>query len=167
MKSKADCDAEFGDVQVTDLDAKHRNLARSDSIPHAEFMDTPGPKVKRDSSDISSQATVDGRDPPSTPGHSNCSPRVSGIALPKSDSQGSDQAMKSHPPSPITAVATPVATPNGTHPPKLKLQTQERTARHSRGRPLHQEINNIFSSRAPSILCESPSSESSLSGMEE
>ncbi|KAJ4985517.1 AhpC/TSA family protein [Stagonosporopsis vannaccii] len=162
----ANLQKEFGDVQVTDLDAKHRKIARVDSIPHAEFVDTRGPKVELSpiySTHITSQVAADARDPPPSPGHTSCSARVS-VQSQEMNSQESDQPNKSGPPSPATAVATPVVTPSAQDPPSLKPRTLERsTARHSRGKALHEDINKMFSFTDASLFYVSPYFESSSS----
>ncbi|KAJ4369284.1 hypothetical protein N0V86_009115 [Didymella sp. IMI 355093] len=133
----ANLQQEFGNVQVTDLDAKHKAPASTDDIPHAEFVETLRPKVNTISpeslKDVT-QASADARDPPSSPSHTNCVPRVDTEAPREQPIRSnSDQGELSHPSSPITAVATPVSTPSIQDPPPMKLHTQERTARHSRG----------------------------------
>ncbi|KAH6625557.1 thioredoxin-like protein [Boeremia exigua] len=127
----ANLQKEFGDVQVTDLDMKHKTLPRVDSIPHAEFTDLPGPQINLSPAE-SEDITADARDPPPTPGHTVCTPRVL-PPTPRITTEGLGLAINSQPSSPITAVSTLVATPVGQHPPPLKLQSMERTARHSRG----------------------------------
>ncbi|KAF3051158.1 hypothetical protein E8E11_010390 [Didymella keratinophila] len=134
----ANLQKEFGDVQITDLDAKHRAPISTDDIPHAEFVQTPRPKVNitpAESSNGAIQASSDARDPPSSPGHSNCVPRVDTEAPREQPVRSnSDQGKLSHLPSPITAVATPVSTRSAQDSPPMKLHSQERTtARHSRG----------------------------------
>lgn len=151
---------------MTDLDAKHsgsRNLSM-ESVPHAEFVDTPVPQVNvtpRSSNELRKE-TADARDPPLSPGHTNCAPRVT-ATLSRAVSTTSDpnHSKQSQPISPITAVATPVTTPSTRDQLPPKLHTQERTARHSRGMPLHEDINNLFSFQSSSLFRSSSPSDSS------
>ncbi|KAF2995538.1 hypothetical protein E8E13_002564 [Curvularia kusanoi] len=133
----ANLQRDFGDVQVTDLDAKRE---AESFIPHAEFVETAGLRNKLNPPGLSKGTTnkddlSEARDPPASPGHTTCKPRVSTTL---SEGKLAEQATattpkRSHPPSPITAVASPAVTPSTQHVPPLKLRTQERTARHSRG----------------------------------
>jgi hypothetical protein len=172
LQDGADKVLEFGNVQITDLDAKHKALTSMDDIPHAEFVQAPRPKVNitpAESSDDVTQASSDALDPPSSPGHTNCVPRIATEA-PREQPvhSNSDQGKLPRPPSPITAVATPVSTPSVQDPLPMKLHSQERTtARHSRGTTFHQDIHNIFSCNGPSFSSESPPSESESSGSAE
>lgn len=172
LRNGPDNVTEFGDVQITDLDAKHRAPTSTDDIPHAEFVQTPRPKVNitpTESLNDAVQASSDARDPPSSPGRSSCVPRVDTEAPREQPVRSnSDQGKLSYPPSPITAVATPVSTPSAQDPPPLKLHGQERTtARHSRGTTFHQDIHSIFSYSGPSLFRESPPSDTESSGSEE
>ncbi|KAF1927495.1 thioredoxin-like protein [Didymella exigua CBS 183.55] len=124
----ANLQKEFGDVPVTNLDAKHRAPTGTDDIPHAEFVQTPRPKVNITPTESSNDVTLtssDARDPPASPGHTNCVSRVDRETFQEQPVRSiSDERKLSRPPSPVITVATPVSTPN----------TQERTARHNRGR---------------------------------
>jgi len=149
-RGQADWNVEFADVLVTDLDEKYKNNTRANSIPHAEFVGMPGPKIRLSSVDgtpVTGQL-ADARDPPPSPGHTNCSPRISITSL------ETDQTNKSDPPSPITAVATPAVTPSTHIPPILQPQSLERIARHNRGTPLHQNVYQIFRSDSSSSVSE-------------
>ncbi|XPS80458.1 Thioredoxin-dependent peroxiredoxin [Ascochyta lentis] len=105
----ANLQKEFGDVQVTDLDAKHKSTGSMENVPHAEFVNTPGVDT------ISTPCSFDrvlknseARDPPSSPGHSDCTPRVYPTPLQrKSTNLSSKEIEKPQPDSPITAVNTP------------------------------------------------------------
>ncbi|KAJ8111737.1 hypothetical protein OPT61_g5733 [Boeremia exigua] len=160
--------AEFGDVQVTDLDAKHKTRNSTESVPHADFVEARGPKVSissTDSSNGASQVTPTAQDPPSSPGHTNCTPRV----LPPTPQRSIEEEInnvKKSPPSPITAVATPIATPSTQDPPPLKLQSQERTARHSRGHHSthHSQSAHSYSPRRPQHLAPGPNTYESQGG---
>lgn len=159
-------------MRITDLDEKHKTPASTDDIPHAEFVQTPRPQVNITPAESSSdvvQASSDARDPPSSPGHTNCVPRVD-AEVPREQPirSNSDLGKLSQPPSPITAIATPVSTPSAQDTPPVKLHRPERTtARHSRGTTLHQDIHNIFSHSSGSLFGESPPSEPDDPGSEE
>ena len=142
----ANITTEFGDVQVTDLDAKHQAEA---NIPHAEYTETVGLNVKLAPPELSESSineSTDARDPPPSPGHTTCKPQAS-AALPIAEPSAQDfvTPKESRPPSPITAVASPTTTPSTLNVPSPKLRALERTARHSRG-TIHREISDIFSS---------------------
>ncbi|KAF9698446.1 hypothetical protein EKO04_003928 [Ascochyta lentis] len=69
------------DVQIADLDVRHRNTASTDSVPHAEFLETPRPRVNLtpESSDNVNRGSSETRDPPLSPGHTSCAPRLFAI----------------------------------------------------------------------------------------
>jgi hypothetical protein len=140
----ANISKEFGDVQVTDLDAKHEAKA---NIPHAEFTETLGLNVKLTTPELpedTNNETADARDPPPSPGHATRKSRAATPPIAESSAQAFFIPKASRPPSPITAVASPATTPNTLSVPPPKLRTLERTARHSRG-TIHRDISDIFS----------------------
>jgi hypothetical protein len=135
---------EFGDVQVTDLDAKHEAEA---NIPHAEYTETVGLNVKLTTPELpedNNNENTEARDPPPSPGHTTCKARAATPPIAESSAQAFFIPKASRPPSPITAVASPATTPNTLSVPPPKLRTLERTARHSRG-TIHRDISDIFS----------------------
>ena len=159
----ANITTEFGDVQVTDLDAKHEAEA---NIPHAEYTETAGLSVKLTPPELPENLrneSDDTRDPPPSPSHTICESRVATPPIADSSAQAFVTPKGSRPPSPITAVASPATTPSTLNVPSPKLRTLERTARHSRG-TIHREISDIFSSTGGSsdqFLARSSSSSSS------
>lgn len=119
-----------------------------ESVPHAEFIGIPGPKIgpSPETFDRIRNDSLESRDLPSSPGHNHGVPRISTQSpqdtVTKSDP---DQQGKARLDSPVTAVNSPVSTPSQDAPPQ-NVHTQERTARHVRGtKRLHEEINSIFS----------------------
>jgi hypothetical protein len=147
----ANISKEFGDVQVTDLDAKHEAEA---NIPHAEFTETIGLNVKLTTPELpedTNNENTDARDPPPSPGHTTSKSRAATPPIAESSDQAFLMPMASRPRSPITAVASPATTPSTLNVPSQKLRTLERTARHSRG-TIHREISDIlsFASRSSS-----------------
>ncbi|KAJ4346020.1 hypothetical protein N0V95_005753, partial [Ascochyta clinopodiicola] len=114
----ANLQKEFGDVKVTDLDAKHKSSDSMEDVPHAEYVNIPGVRIMSSPNFIDGvrKEDVETRYPLSSPGNSNCIPR----------------AENPRPGSPITAVNTPVMTPKGQDSAPPVLYSQERTARHSR-----------------------------------
>lgn len=152
MLDIANISTEFGDVQVTDLDAKHEAEA---SIPHAEFTEIVGLNVKLttpESLEDTKNENIGARDPPPSPGHTSCKLQVSATPpIAESSAQTFVTPKESRPPSPITAVASPATTPSTLNVPPPKLRALERTARHSRG-TTHREISDIFSSTGRSSV---------------
>ncbi|KAF3031128.1 hypothetical protein E8E12_000937 [Didymella heteroderae] len=133
----ANLQKEFGDVQVTDLDAKDRAPASSDEVPHAKPVETLRPKVNVTSAESSNdvnQTAYGARDPPSSPSHIGGVPRADAEASQEQPSRSNSvQRRLSRQPNPISAVTTPVITPSTQDPPPMELHFQERSARHTQG----------------------------------
>ncbi|UPX21127.1 Thioredoxin-dependent peroxiredoxin [Ascochyta rabiei] len=74
----ANLQKEFGDVKITDLDAKHKSTDNMENVPHAEYVNTPGVHIvsSPESLDRVREENSETRYPPSSPGHPSCILRV-------------------------------------------------------------------------------------------
>lgn len=143
---------EFGDITVTDLDAKHRDDAKLETVLHVEPADAIDPAINplAESSDAASEAGSDAHGASLSPGRLSSMPRAPApLSREQSDLSNLYQSNALALDGPFAATDAPVKTPSTQDAPLLETHFQMQTARYGPGMPFCKDSSNTS-------LCECP-----------